>query len=83
MAKKVYPYELIGQEIEVVASRNPSNLHLQGKVVDETKYMLKIEHQGKVKSLLKENITFQLKKNQKVIQGKTLVKRPEERIKGR
>ncbi|HHE67562.1 MAG TPA: ribonuclease P protein subunit, partial [Candidatus Parcubacteria bacterium] len=42
MTKKVYPYELIGQEIEIIDSQNKSNLHLKGKIVDETKYTLKI-----------------------------------------
>lgn len=82
MAKKVYPSELIGQEIEVIGSRNKSNLHLQGKVVDETKYTLKISHQGKHKILLKNNITFKLRKTNQIIKGETIAKRPEERIKG-
>lgn len=82
MAKKVYPYELIGQEIEIIDSTNKSNLALKGKVIDETKYTLKISHQGKEKTLMKNNITFKLKKNAQLIKGKTLTQRPEERIKG-
>lgn len=80
---RVYPYELIGQEIEVVRARNKSNLGLQGRVVDETKYTLRILHQGKTKTLLKNNIAFKLKKNALVLEGKNLALRPEERLKGK
>lgn len=83
MAKKVYPREFIGQEIEILASKNKSNLGLEGKVVDETKYTIRILHQGKIKSLMKNNITFRLKKSSQVIAGKEIALRPEERIKGR
>lgn len=83
MVKKVYPHELIGLEIKVEDSKNKSDLNLQGKIVDETKYTLKIIHQGKIKTLMKNNITFKLKKNNQTFQGKDLTKRPEERIKGR
>lgn len=83
MNKKTYPYELIGQEIEIISSKNKSNLRLKGKVVDETKHTIKITHQGKIKTLMKDNITFKLKKTNQTIEGKTIVKRPEERIKGK
>ena len=78
---KTYPHELIGQEIEIIDSKNKSNLHLKGKVVDETKYTIKITFQGKTKTLMKDNIVFKLK--DKIIEGKTITKRPEERIKGK
>ena len=76
---KTYPHELIGQEIEIIDSKNKSNLHLKGKVVDETKYTIKITFQGETKTLMKDNIVFKLK--DKIIEGKTITKRPEERIK--
>ena len=77
---KTYPNELIGQKIKIIKSKNKSDLDLQGKVVDETKYTIKIRHQGKMKTLMKNNITFTLNNN--TIEGKTITKRPEERIKG-
>ena len=80
---KVYPEELIGQELEIITSQNPSNQGLKGKIVDETKHTIKIIHQGKIKTLLKSNLTFRLKGKACVFVGKDLVKRPEERIKGR
>ena len=69
MVKKVYPHELIGLEIKVDNSKNKSDLNLQGKIVDETKYTLKILHQGKIKTLMKNNITFKLKKNNQTLKN--------------
>lgn len=78
-AKKSFPYELIGKEINIIDSANKCNLGISGKVVDETKFTLKIRHAGKIKTLLKRDITFRL--DNKIIDGKDLIKRPEERIK--
>lgn len=77
--KKDYPYELIGQEITVVSSKNPSDLKVKGKIVDETKNTLKVSQSGKIKSLMKNNIVFKLK--DRIIEGKIINKRTEERIK--
>ena len=79
--RKTFPYELIGEEVEVVKSNNKSSLGIKGKVVDETKQTIKIEMLGKTKTLLKKNITFKLKKSGRIVDGKKLTKRPEERIK--
>lgn len=81
MAKKVYPHELIGETIEVIDSTNKSHLRIKGKVVDETKSTLVLEVQGEMKTLLKNNITFKTESGQ-VIEGKSITKRPEDRIKG-
>ena len=78
---KIYPYELIGKEIEVTEADNKFNCGLKGKIIDETKLTLKIEQKGKIKTLLKKNITFKLSQTGQVIAGKTLAKKPEERIK--
>lgn len=83
MAQKIYPYELIGQEIEVINSKNKSNLGLKGKIVDETKYSLKVFHRGKIKTLMKNNLTLRLKKTGQTLEGKSIAKRPEERVKGK
>lgn len=76
---KSYPHELIGQVIKIIDSKNKDNLGIQGKVVDETKQTLKVLHQGKVKTLVKKNITFKMKG--KIFKGEEISKRPEERIK--
>ena len=78
---KGYPYELIGKRIQIVASKNTHDVGITGVVVDETKATLHVEQQGKIKTLLKHNITIKLSTGE-LIQGETLVKRPEERLKG-
>ncbi len=80
--KKNFPYELIGEEMEVLSSKNPSNLKLKGKIVDETKFTLKIKQNHGIKTLFKNNLVFRLKRSNQILDGKDLTKRPEERIKG-
>jgi ribonuclease P protein subunit POP4 len=80
--KKHFPYELIGEEMEVLSSHNLSNLGMKGKIVDETKFTLKIKTSKEIKTLFKKNIVFRLKNKNLVLDGKDLVKRPEERLKG-
>jgi ribonuclease P protein subunit POP4 len=80
--KKHFPYELIGEEMEVLSSHNPSNLEIKGRIVDETKFTLKIKTSKEIKTLFKKNIVFRLKNKNLVLDGKDLVKRPEERLKG-
>ncbi len=78
--KRCFPFELIGEEVEVVDSRNPANRGIKGKIIDETKMTLKISQSGKSKTLMKNNIFLRLSKTGKVIAGKELVGRPEERM---
>ena len=82
MAKTTYPHELIGEEIVVVDATNPSLKGIEGKIVDETKYTLKVDVQGEIKTLMKNAISFTLKGKDLQIGGKDLTKRPEERVKG-
>lgn len=81
--KPEFPYELIGEEIEIVESPNKSMVGMKGKIVDETKQTLKIRQEGKTKTLLKQAITFRLKKNNQIISGKEINHRSEERLKGK
>ena len=81
MNKSTFPYELVGLEIEVIKAANQSNVGIKGKVVDETRFLLKVEQAGKIKNLLKQNIIFKIKHNGQIVDGKTIVKRSEERLK--
>ena len=81
VSKKIFPFELIGKEITIVDSTNKSHVGLTGKIVDETKNTIKIEQRGKIKTLLKNNIKFKI--DRIVINGKSIMKRSEDRIKGR
>ncbi|MFC1801118.1 ribonuclease P protein subunit [Nanoarchaeota archaeon] len=76
MAKtSVYKGELIGKTIKITDSKNPSEIGIEGKITDETKNLLIMEN----KKFFKKNITIKL--NNQIIEGKKLLKRPEERIK--
>ena len=80
--KKIFPYELIGEEIEVVASKNKSNECIRGKIVDETKSTIKVEQGKEIKTLLKNNIIIKLLSSGRILEGEEISRRPEERIKG-
>ncbi|MBI4447360.1 ribonuclease P protein subunit [Candidatus Woesearchaeota archaeon] len=75
--------ELIGLEAEIIDAKNQSLVGIKGKIVDETKNTLLIEHNGKTKKVLKEDVTLNIHINNQTFQinGKVLIGRPEDRIK--
>ena len=77
--KDIVKYEIIGLEAEIIDSKNKSNIGIKGKIIDETKSTIIIEHKNKRKRLLKNNIT--LKINNQTIKGKLLYGKPKDRIK--
>ncbi len=81
--KEIFPHELIGEEICVVDSTNKSHLGMAGKVVDETKSTIRIDQHGRTKVLLKDNITFKITRTGEILAGKDLLRRPEDRMKGK
>lgn len=71
---------IIGTHLEVVHSTNWCDLHIEGKVVDETRNMIQIESEnGELKWLIKKNVRVRV--NGRTIDGEELVGRPEDRIK--
>ena len=79
----VVRHELIGLTIKITKAKNPSLVGLSGKILDETKNSFVIGKDSERKTVLKNHIIelIIVEKNIKV-QGKVLMKRPEERIKG-
>lgn len=75
--------ELIGREVEVVESRDPSWMGKKGIIVDETKNTFKIEIDGKEKIIAKDIARFRFRIGNRFleIEGSRLKYRPEERIK--
>ena len=75
--------DLIGATIEVVHANNKTLVGKKGKVLDETKNTITINTKEKI---LKTHITFKIHKDnkyeEKIINGKTITKRPYERIRG-
>ncbi len=80
--KTIFPHELIGEKIRIVKAANKSNVGKEGKIVDETKETIIIEQNGKTKILLKNEIIFELVGSGKIIAGREIARRPEDRIKG-
>lgn len=70
---------MIGESVEVVRSTNRYYLGIKGKVIDETQNMLIVETAEGVKRLIKKNVV--LKVGERLIDGKSLVSRLEDRIK--
>jgi len=79
-------YEFIGIEAKVVKSRHPNYVGIVGKVIDETKNMFTILHNGKRKKIIKDSVIFHFTFPDATtveIDGKLLVGRPEDRLKKR
>jgi len=66
----------------VLNDSNPSNINIRGKVVDETKNTLIIQSTG-LKRVAKKNATFKFSLDDVTVkvEGKTLIGRPEDRVK--
>jgi len=79
MKINIHPDEIIGKSIKVMNSTNPSEIGMKGKIVDETKNTLVLDTKKGEKILFKNNIKIMI--GNKIIEGKKLLKRPEERIK--
>ncbi|TFH48413.1 MAG: ribonuclease P protein subunit [Methanothrix sp.] len=76
-------HELIGLEVRVVTSSNPSQIGLSGQVVDETRNTFLLETKAKVLRFAKKNtnLIFTLPDEQNVrVYGSILISQPENRI---
>jgi len=62
MNKKEIIGILIGKVIEITSSNNKNLVGLKGEVIDETKNTIKIETENKIKTLIKKQIEFRIKK---------------------
>jgi len=80
-------HELIGLEVRIAKSTDPSQKGLKGKIIDESYKTLRIETKNKKeKTIIKSNciFIFTLPNEVKVeVEGKLLIGRPEDRIKKR
>lgn len=73
-------HELIGLKTEVIDSKNKSNVGIRGTIIDETKFTLVIDRHGP-KRLFKGNV--KLRFGDSIIDGKSLIGRPKDRIRWR
>jgi len=78
-------HELIGLEATVMKSNNEQITGISGKVVDETKSMLFLNTVNGIKKIPKENAEwkFSFDKNESIVNGNLLTKRPQERLGGK
>jgi len=79
----ILAHELIGLNVKVVDSRDPTLNNVEGMVVYETKKTLQIYSAGRVKMLPKGicRFAFQLPQGVVEVDGAKLVARPEDRVK--
>ena len=78
-------HEFIGLHTEVTQSSNPQVIGLNGRIVDETKSMFKINTEKGIKSIAKSKNSwkFSIENKDIVIDGSKIVKRPFDRIGGK
>lgn len=83
--KRLARSELIGLDVKIIESENRFNRGIKGKIIDETKNMFIVKTEKRKKKIIKNQCVFEFKLKEKNIQinGKSLVIRPEERIKQR
>ncbi len=84
MKKSDLPYhELIGLEMRVIFSPDPSQIGISGKVVDETANLLIIKTEKGFKKIPKKYRKFEFFVGKRTIRlnGDRILGRPEERVK--
>ena len=82
--KNLVRHELIGLEVKIKDSTDPTLKNLKGRIIDETYNTFKIEVRGKEKIIPKRNCIFIFilpNKTKVQVDGKLLMARPEDRIK--
>jgi len=85
--RNILQHEIIGLQARVVESRNPYQLGLEGKVLDDTmKTVVLLTERGERKRVLKSDVKLLLRLPDGtlvLVDGKELVGRPEDRLKKR
>ena len=78
-------HEFIGLHTEIMQSSNPQIIGLNGRIVDETKSMFRINTKNGAKSIAKSGNSwkFSIEDNNIVIDGSKIAKRPFDRIGGK
>ncbi|MEM1572960.1 MAG: ribonuclease P protein subunit [Candidatus Methanomethylicaceae archaeon] len=81
-ASNLIYHNLVGLNVEVSHSTDPTQIGIKGIVIDETKNMLIILTNGKVKKIPKKNCTFTFFiPKPVVIEGEKIAYNPAERLK--
>lgn len=78
--------EFIGTEAKVAKSRHQGYVGISGRIIDETRNTFVILHKGERKRIIKDSAVFNFKFSDGTIveiDGKLLMRRPEDRLKKR
>ena len=75
-------HEFIGLNTEIIQSSNPQIIGLNGRIVDETKSMFRINTENGTKSIAKSKNSwkFSIEGKDVIIDGSKIAKRPFDRI---
>ncbi len=78
-------HELIGLDATVLKSNNKQIVGISGKIIDETKSMFSLDTKNGIKKIPKQNTEwkFTFDKNESIVNGNLLIKRPHERLGGK
>jgi len=82
----IVQYELIGLNAKIVKSTNPNYIGIAGRVTDETRNTLTIQHENTEKTIIKNVAVFHFTMPDGTIveiDGNTILGRPEDRLKKR
>ena len=84
-ADNITSHEFIGLHTEITQSSNPQIIGLNGRIVDETKSMFRINTTNGTKSIAKAKNSwkFSIENKDIVIDGSKIAKRPFDRIGGK
>ncbi len=84
-ADNIRSHEFIGLHTEITQSSNSQIIGLNGRIVDETKSMFRINTKNGIKSIAKSKNSwkFSIKDKDIVIDGSKIAKRPFDRIGGK
>lgn len=75
-------HELIGLKVEVLRASDPSQVHVTGQVVDETRNLLVIAAGGGEKRIPKQGARFRFDVQGGIeVEGNEIRYRPEDRVK--
>ena len=77
--KKVYKKNIIGKTIEVINSNNKSLIGIKGMVENETKNMIIINSNNRIKKIIKNTVIVKIE--DEIVDGKSLIGTIDERLK--
>lgn len=84
-AENITSHELIGMNTEVTNASNPQIIGLNGRIVDETKSMIRINTTKGIKSIVKSNSDFKfiVENKEIIVSGSKITKRSFDRLGGK